>query len=110
MQIVRIYAAFDRKAQYYLPVFQQRSDAEAIRAFTEAIVSSESNVSKYPAEYDLVHLANLNIETGEVSPQWPVGLIINGLVALQAHEAERARYAKALSPQMDIEEIITQGS
>lgn len=110
MQISKIYAAYDRKAQYYLPCFQQRSDAEAIRAFTEAVINSESNVSKYPAEYDLVLLGQMDMETGEITPQWPVGLIINGLVALQASQAERARYAKALNPQTDIEEFIADGS
>lgn len=110
MQIMKIYAAYDRKAQYYLPVFQQRSDAEAIRAFTEAVMTSESNVSKYPAEYDLVLVGTMDMESGEVTPEWPVGLIINGLVALQAAQAERARYAKALNPQVDIEELIAEQS
>lgn len=110
MQIMNIYAAYDRKAQYYLPLFQTRSDAEAIRSFTEAVVSSDTNVAKYPADYDLVRLGQLDMETGEITPQWPVGLMINGLVALQASQAERARYAKAINPQTDLEDLIAEQS
>lgn len=105
-----IYAAYDRKAQYYLPLFQTRSDAEAIRSFTEAVVGSETNVAKYPADYDLIGLGSIDMETGQIEPAWPVRLIINGLVALEAAHAERARYAKALNSQVDIEELIAEKS
>jgi len=110
MQISKLFAAYDRKAQYYLPVFQARSEAEAIRSFSEAVISSDSNVSRYPAEYDLVFLGDMDMETGEITPQFPVGLIINGLVALQAAQADRARYAKALNPQIDLEDLIGEKS
>lgn len=105
-QITLIYAAYDRKAEYHLPPFTCRSEAEAIRMFTEAVVSSESQVSKYPAEFDLVFLGDMDMESGEIFPKVPRGLVINGLVALQASHRERARYAKALNPQTDIEEFI----
>lgn len=106
MQTSLIFAAYDRKAQYYLPLFQSRSEAEAIRSFSEAVISSESPVSRYPAEFDLVCLGQVDLETGSITPMHPVGLVINGLVALQAAQAERARYAKALNPQTDIEDFI----
>lgn len=110
MQIVHIFAAYDRKAEVYLPVFQQRSDAEAVRAFTEAVTSSDTPLSRYPADFDLIRLASLNIETGEVTPQWPVGLVINGFVALQAAQHERARYAKAINTQVDLEDLLAEES
>lgn len=106
MQLMNIYAAYDRKAQYYLPIFQTRSDAEAVRSFTDAVVSSDTNVAKYPADFDLIRLGEIDMETGQITPEWPVGLIINGLVALQAHQADRARYAKAVNPQTDLEDLI----
>lgn len=107
--IMLIFSAYDRKAQYYLPVFMARSEAEAIRMFTEA-VTGDTQVAKYPAEFDLVLLGDMEMETGEIFPKAPVGLVINGLVALQAAQAERARYAKALNPQVDIEELIAKES
>lgn len=110
MNLLHLYAAYDRKAEYYLPVFQTKSEGEAIRSFTEAVVNSETPLSRYPAEYDLCHLGDMDMETGEIFPKFPVGLIINGLVAMQAAHAERARYAKALNPQTDIEEFIAEGS
>ena len=110
MQTTKLYCAYDRKAQYYLPIFQTRTDAEAIRSFTEAVVQSESPVSKYPADYDLVCLGDMDQETGKISPYFPVHLLINGLVALQNSELERARYAKALNPQVDLEELLAERS
>lgn len=108
--IMLLFAAYDRKAQYYLPVFMARSEAEAIRMFSEAVIGSDTAVSRYPAEFDLVLLGDMEMETGEIFPKQPVGLIINGLVALQAAQSERARYAKALNPQTDIEEFIADKS
>ena len=52
----------------------------------------------------------MEMESGEIIPKFPVGLVINGLVALQAAQAERARYAKALNPQTDIEDFIGEAS
>lgn len=110
MQVTNLYCAYDRKAQYYLPVFQARSDADAIRSFTEAVVSSDSNVSKYPADYDLVSLGRMDQETGQIEPQFPCRLLLNGLVALQNSQAERSRYAKAVNSQVDLEELLAERS
>ena len=35
MQIMKIFAAYDRKAQYYLPLFMARNENEAIRMFSK---------------------------------------------------------------------------
>jgi hypothetical protein len=110
MNILHLYAAYDRKAQYYLPLFQTRSEGEAVRSFTEAVLNPETPLSRYPAEFDLCLLGDMDVETGEIFPKQPVGLIINGLVAMEAAHKERARYAKALNPQVDIEELIAEQS
>lgn len=104
---VNLYSIYDRKAQYYLPLFQASSDAQAERQFAQIVTQSETDVSKYPADFDLVRLGALNVETGYIEPEQPIGLIINGLVSLQAANSERNRYKKALdNPQVDLEDLI----
>jgi len=111
MQNGTLYSIYDRKAAYYLPLFTVRSDADAIRQFTDIITQSDTNVSKYPADYDLVSLGEIDLEIGRIEPVYPARTIINGLVAFQAAQTERARYAKILSnPQVDIEELIAEQS
>jgi len=111
MQEARIFSIYDRKAAYYLPLFTMRSDAEAVRQFTEIVTQSDTSVSKYPADYDLVCLGWIDLEKGHIEPIYPCDTLINGLVALQNAQIERSRYAKILkSDQVDIEEIIAEQS
>lgn len=102
MQISNMYSVFDRKAGYYLPIFQTRSDAQAVRIFTETVVSQETgDLSKYPADFDLVCLGSMDLDTGELFPEKNSRHILNGLSALQASQAERARYKSALAPSVE---------
>lgn len=103
--IHKIYTVFDRKATYCLPVFNVKSDADAIRQFASIVVSSDTDVSKYPADFDLMAVAHLDIQTGQVQPIYPPELIINGLVSLQNTQTERKRYKAVLDQQIDIEEF-----
>lgn len=100
-----IYSIYDRKTQYYLPVFAMRADADAIRQFAEIVTSSDTPISKYPADYDLVRLGAIDLNTGYIQPETPVGTIVNGLVCLQNANTERARYRASLA-QLDIEQVI----
>jgi len=111
MQTGLIFSIYDRKAAYYLPLFTMRSEADAIRQFNSIVTQSDTDVSKYPADYDLVAIGDIDLEIGRIEPIYPARTIINGLVAFQAAQAERARYAKLLSnPQIDIEELIADQS
>nr|QJB20412.1 MAG: nonstructural protein [Microvirus sp.] len=105
-----IYSVYDRKAQYYLPIFTRRSDADAQRQFAEIVATSDTPISKYPADFDLVRLGTIDLETGSIEPEHPMGLLINGLVSLQALNAERKRYSQSLGEQVDIETFIAEQS
>lgn len=93
----QIYSIYDRKAQLFLPVFSEQSDAQAIRTFTETVTMTDIPVAKYPADFDLVGLGSLDITTGQVTPHHPFRLIINGLVCLENASRERQRYQAILS-------------
>lgn len=91
-----LYAIYDRKAEYYLPVFPARGDAEAWRMFTETVVKSETPISQYPADFDLVRVATINLETGVVTPEHMPTLLVNGLAALTEAQRQRSRYQTVL--------------
>lgn len=110
MQINNLYSIYDRKAAYYLPLFTMRSHADAERQFSEIVTNSDTPVSKYPADYDLVCLGQMNLETGQIVPTYPCETLINGLVSLQNAHFERSRYAKALNSQVDLEDLIAEQS
>lgn len=110
MQLNHLYSIYDRKAAYYLPVFQQRAHADAERQFIELVTSSETPISRYPADYDLVCLGQIDLESGQIVPTYPCETLLNGLVALQNAHLERSRYAKAVNAQVDLEELLAEQS
>jgi len=88
-----LFSIYDRKAQYYLAPFTARSETDALRVFNEAVISSETPVSQYPADFDLLALGAVDLETGVLTPEMPTPRpIINGLVALTNAQRERSRY------------------
>lgn len=98
MQQNIIFSIYDRKAQYYLPPFTARSEADALRTFNEAVVSSETPISQYPADFDLLVLGTVDLESGELTPERPSPRpLVNGLVALTNAQRERSRYQAILS-------------
>lgn len=98
MHLVFLYAIYDRKAQVYVPPFTAMNDATAVRMFSEAVVTSETPVSQYPADFDLLLLGAVDLETGVLTPEMPTPRpIVNGLVALTNAQRERQRYQAILS-------------
>lgn len=92
-----LYSIWDRKAGYYLPAFNLKSDAEASREFQNIVTSSDTPVSKYPADFDLVRIGTIDMETGYITPVNPGQLLVNGLVSLEDAHRQRSRYQSILS-------------
>lgn len=99
MQISNLYSIYDRKAGYYLPLFQKRSEAEAIREFTECVKMHDGPIAQYPSDFELCELGQMDLDTGEILPAKNARVIMNGLSCLQAAHAERKAYEAALSSQ-----------
>lgn len=100
-QIHGLYSIWDRKAGYYLPAFNVKSDADATREFTGIVIQSETPVSLYPADFDLVKLGTIDMESGYIDPINPVHTIVNGLVALEEAHRQRRLYKSVLGPTED---------
>jgi hypothetical protein len=64
--IMNIYAIYDKKAKVYKTPFFMRQDAEAVRAFREAIATGDSLVSRHPEDYKLYRIGEWDEETAEI--------------------------------------------
>lgn len=92
---VLLYAVRDTKGGFYLPIMQVKSEIEAIRSFTEIAVTSDTPISKYPADFDLYQFGEFDNLTGEFSVGVPT-FVLNGLTAVQDSRRLRRQYAAQL--------------
>lgn len=65
--IVKVFSIHDVKADVFNTPFFARTEAEAIRNFTELANDPQGLVSKYPGDYRLVVLATFDDSCGEFS-------------------------------------------
>lgn len=91
-----IYCIWDRKAQLALPAFSSANDVTAERQFVEAVLHSETPVSQYPADFDLIRIGTVDLQQGTLSGITPPQLIVNGLVSLTEAHRQRERYKTIL--------------
>lgn len=76
-----LFAVRDNKAGFFLPPFLLISEGEAIRAFEEATLNSQSPICQHPEDYTLYSLGSFDEISGEIVAQ-PISLVA-GLNALQ---------------------------
>ena len=53
---MKLFTIYDSVANAFIPPFHHPDTGGALRAFTEAVNSTESNISKAPADYILYEL------------------------------------------------------
>lgn len=66
-----VFSLFDRKAGDYGGLVLSKNEEMAKRTLLEAMLKSESLLSKYPDDYDLMLLGEFDDETGELSGSFP---------------------------------------
>jgi len=67
--IKQLVGIFDRKAQSFVEISATEHLGVAARLFTEAVnTKSESPIYKWPNDFELYHLGNVDTETGALSP------------------------------------------
>lgn len=76
-----LFSVRDNKAGFFLPPFLLISEGEAIRAFEEATLNTQSPISQHPEDYTLFSLGHFDEVSGEITPN-PISLLA-GLNALQ---------------------------
>lgn len=63
----QIYLVHDIKANTYgVPLFFA-NNVEAIRSLEQAVQDPNTNLNKYPADYNFLHVAEYDKETGDIS-------------------------------------------
>lgn len=74
---MRIYSIYDRASGLYDSLLLLPADASATRIFLEACGDSRSPISKYPTDYELWYLGELDTTTGVISPSQ--SMVIRGV-------------------------------
>ena len=76
---LKLCSLYDSKSAVFLPVFQVRSEGEAIRVLTDAVneQSQSTPVSKHPEDFQLFQLAEIDDLTGQVTPVTPAKCLIS---------------------------------
>lgn len=52
-------------------IIQEIHDAPAIRAFYDALRAENSMLAQHPADFNLLQVGNIDIETGDIVPTTP---------------------------------------
>lgn len=68
MSVIRYYSVRDKKAEAFMTPFQARTDAEAIRSFTDACSDDKSPFYRYPEDFVLYRVAEWNETIGSFVP------------------------------------------
>lgn len=68
----KIFATYDIQAKAFLPMFQASTYGVAERSFSDAVNSENHQFGKYPEDYRLMHLGEIDIVTGVIEPGNPV--------------------------------------
>lgn len=75
---MEVYSVYDMKAGTYTPPFLARTSAEACRIIANTVRSVETMLAQYPADFQLVRVADWDEMTGTITP---VPLEVIGVVA-----------------------------
>lgn len=65
---MRVYSIFDRKMKEYCNLFIGNTDEATKRAARDSIPQSGSTMAKYPEDFDLMCVAEMDMETGVLRP------------------------------------------
>lgn len=72
---LNVYSVYDKAVRAWMQPFYCRTTGEAIRSFTELANDGQSNVSKYPTDYELYALGEYDDSSGLFTSGSPVRVI-----------------------------------
>lgn len=80
-----MYSVFDRCSGVYDRPFPSRSDAEAIRSFTDIACDTDHPIGKHPGDFTMFRVGTWDDNTGNLDCNAPEK-VINGLEAVASRE------------------------
>lgn len=72
MQTLELFCVYDLKAEYFGSPFTARNSAVAQRLFERLCFSGESEISKAPTDYTLVHIGSFDDSNASITTIAPV--------------------------------------
>lgn len=81
---IRVYSMFDRKARSFGALMAFVND-EVARRVCMGIIKGDGEIKNFPGDFDLMHLGEMDTDTGVIVPQVPV-LVFNCGELLEAQE------------------------
>lgn len=69
---MRLYSIFDRKLKEYGQVVQMNNDEAVKRSLRDGLRGTKSLVEKYPDDFDLYVLGEMDLESGVITPCAPM--------------------------------------
>lgn len=91
MNVLEIYAVYDKKVGVHMTPFFVRSEGEARRVFLDIFMNEEHSLTRHAGDYDLYYIGTFEENSGNISRD-TVCQIWTGLearkVALQAKRSE----------------------
>lgn len=81
--MLKIYATYDSKGQFYHNPFFKQTPGEAERDFRTAVNDSKTQLNQYPEDFDLFYLGQYDTLTGKLVPLATPEHIIKGIHCLK---------------------------
>ena len=66
MQIIRMYSVFDMKVEAFRQPFFFRTKGEALRAWSDLVNDSQSEINAHPEDYVLYEFGTMDSSTGKM--------------------------------------------
>lgn len=94
--VLQVFTVFDKKTSLYRVPVYVRNQGQAIRAFESSAMQTGTEISNYPADFELWHLGAWNDETSKYtlldSPQFIVNAqtLVNAAIRREAVEEKHA--------------------
>lgn len=82
--MTKMYTVHDGKAAFYSPPFYARTNAEAIRTFTQAVNDPNHEIGRNYADFSLFELGAFDEQTGLLSVLKSPAILGNGVDFKQA--------------------------
>jgi len=82
--ILTAYTIYDRKAlQYHAPFFMV-ADGAAVRAFTDLVNDTNTNIGRHPADYVLFRCGAYDDSNGAMMPAGPLAHMVDGSALIRS--------------------------
>lgn len=97
---LKIFAIYDQKAKVFIPPFYAHNEGTALRQFSNAINSPDSDMSKYPEDFTLFLIGEFDDNKGEITGKAP-STMVNGLQMVEEKPINRDQL-QLLNDKLDV--------